>query len=141
MKRKIIKGIPIIDCFGTKKYKILKSRIERKLFYPHGPSKTFRAVKVYNEKLGVWVTEPMIEHFARCPVCGKLIFVRAIFGTTYYATCSDKCLKKLLKKARELGHLHEAIISFDIDPLKFTKEDLKKMKEFMKEYRKKEVGV
>ena len=135
---KTIKGIPIVDCFGTKKYRILKTTVKRKTF---GKEKSFRAVEVYNEKLGMWITEPMVEHFAKCPVCGKLIFVRAIFGTTYVATCSDKCMKKLMEKAKELGDLYEAVKFFGVDPFNFSDEEMKRMEEFIEEYhRKEEIG-
>lgn len=133
-----IRGIPIVDCFGTEKYKVLKTRVKRRVYYPDGPERSFRTVRVYNEKLGIWVTEPMVEHFTRCPVCGKLIFVRAIFGTTYVATCSDKCTKKLMKKAKELGDLYKAVKFFGVDPFKFSDEEMRKMEEFMEEYFKRE---
>jgi len=70
-----------VNCFGTKQYKIR-----------HG-----LVVELFNEKLGIWQEYPGVEHNEICPVCGRVMLVRAIKGTTYLACCSKECYKKYLE--------------------------------------------
>ena len=57
-----------VNCFGTDKYEIVGKRL---------------VVKVFNPKLGIWEEHVAVEHIDICPICGRLMLVRAIKGTTY----------------------------------------------------------
>ena len=107
-------GIPIINCFGTKKYRL-----------------SIGGVQVWNEKLGQWTSYPYVQHFSKCPVCGKLIFVRAIKGTTYIGLCSEECSKKLEKKEKEVGDLWKALKFFRVNLFEYSDEDVEKIKKVM----------
>jgi hypothetical protein len=48
----------------------------------------------YNDKLKTWQPEPMIEYLDKCTICGRLMLVRAIVGTTWLACCSEKCYEE-----------------------------------------------
>ena len=103
-----------VNCFGLPegKYRIERDkRITVSLAYPARP-KDFPVVMIYNDKLGTWQAEPMVEYHERCPVCGKPMLVRAIAGTTWLACCSEGCYRKLKEKEEELGGLDEAILHF-----------------------------
>jgi hypothetical protein len=36
----------------------------------------------------------MIEYLDKCTICGRLMLVRAIVGTTWLACCSEKCYEE-----------------------------------------------
>jgi len=81
------------NCIPAKDYKISKGL----------------TISVKNEKLGgIWIDHVGIEHMDLCPVCGTLLLVRAIKGTTYLACCSKKCYDKYFEyiKKKE-GKEHE----------------------------------
>jgi len=102
-----------VNCFGLPegKYRIERDkRITVSLVHPARRPEDFRVyqvVMVYNDKLGTWQAEPMVEYHERCPVCGKLMLVRAIAGC-----CSEECYRKMEEKAEELGGLDKAIRHF-----------------------------
>jgi len=70
-----------VDCFGTDKYKILGKKVVVR-------------VRIYNEKLGIWEDRMAVEYYDVCPVCGRLMLVRALEGTTYLACCSEECYEE-----------------------------------------------
>lgn len=74
------KEVPVeVNCFGTDKFEILGKQI---------------AVKIFNDKTGHWEKHIGVEYLAVCPVCGRLMLVRAIEGTTWVAMCSKGCYEK-----------------------------------------------
>ena len=108
---------PEVNCFGLPegKYRIERGKkITVSLTYPAKPEdfREYPVVMVYNDKLGTWQAEPMVECYERCPVCGKLMLVRAIAGTSWLACCSEGCYRKMGEKAEELGGLDKAIRHF-----------------------------
>ena len=74
-----------VNCFGTNNYKIIDSH----------------RVRVQHDD-GHWLTYEYVEYQDICPVCGRLMLVRAIKGTTWLALCSEECYRKfdmLMKEA------------------------------------------
>jgi len=105
--------------FGVPKDKFVLHRnvkIRYQTVYPppkHQPYKiSDHMVEIYNEETGKWEQYPCNETVMECPVCGKLMKVYYIPGTTWFATCSEECNKKLREKARELGGIMEALKYF-----------------------------
>jgi hypothetical protein len=87
-----------VNCLGVPKgkYKITDKKMVFSWHYPAKPEsfKEYRVVMIYNEKLGTWEPKPLIEYIDSCPICGKLMLVRAIAGTTWLACCSEKCYEE-----------------------------------------------
>lgn len=79
------KNIPPIEvnCFGLPKdkYEILGV-------------KKVRQVRVFNEVMGYWQIVDAVEYEDLCPICGTLMLVRAIRGSTWLALCSEECTQK-----------------------------------------------
>ena len=66
-----------VYCFGTNKFR-LKATV----------------VEIFNEKLGKWQWYEYSKTVMPCPVCGRLMKVYYIPGTTWFACCSEECYKK-----------------------------------------------
>ena len=75
-----------VNCFGTSNYKIIDSRY----------------VRIRHED-GYWMTYEYVEYRDICPVCGRLMLVRAIRGTTWLALCSEECYKKFNELMKEVS--------------------------------------
>lgn len=75
-----------INCFGTEKFEILGRKL---------------VVKIYNPKLEMWQEEIGVEYEDICPICGTLMLVRAIQGTTWLALCSKECYEKYYALRKE----------------------------------------
>lgn len=87
------KEIPIeVNCIGTDKYEILSKQV---------------VIRYFNEKLGIWQEHPGVEYRDICPICGRLMLVRAIKGTTWLALCSKKCYEKF-DQLKENQYIEEA---------------------------------
>lgn len=67
-----------VNCFGIDKYEIVGKR-----------------VKIYNEEHQFWHYYDCLEYQDVCPMCGTLMQVRAIKGSTWLALCSKACGEKL----------------------------------------------
>lgn len=70
----------VVSCFGTKHYEIKREG--------------YIVVEVLNEKLGKKQLFIAKERYDICSICGNLMLVRYIVGTTYIAFCRKKCHKK-----------------------------------------------
>jgi hypothetical protein len=78
-----------INCFFGSKYEILGRQL---------------IVRIFNEKIQHWQEQIAVEYQDICPICGSLMLVRAIQGTTWLALCSKECYEKydaLRKEAEE----------------------------------------
>lgn len=69
-----------INCLGSKNFKI-------------GSKQTFISITIYDEN-GHGTKYDGIEYEDACPVCLKLMLVRAIRGSSWLACCSDECYQK-----------------------------------------------
>jgi len=95
-----------VNCIWAKKWKIMKDkRITVSTIYPARPENfhEYPVIMVYNEKWKSWKAEPLVEYKSACPVCLKLMLVRAIAGTTWLACCSKKCYEKYDNYRKEKG--------------------------------------
>jgi hypothetical protein len=77
-----------INCFSASKYEILGRRL---------------TVRIFNEKTQHWQEEIAVEYHEICPICGSLMLVRAIQGTTWLALCSTECYEKYAALKKEVG--------------------------------------
>ena len=68
-----------VNCTGTTKFEI----VGRKL-----------TLRIYNEKIQHWQEVIGVEYEDVCPVCGILMLVRAVQGSTWLALCSKECYEK-----------------------------------------------
>ena len=75
-----------VNCFFGAKYEIL----DRQLI-----------VNIFNEKTQHWREEIAVEYNDVCPICGTLMLVKAIKGTTWLALCSKECYDKYKKLKEE----------------------------------------
>ena len=77
-----------VNCIGTTKFEI----VGRKL-----------TLRIFNEKIQHWQEVIGVEYQDVCPVCGTLMLVRAVQGSTWLALCSKECYEKYdaLKKEAE----------------------------------------
>ena len=85
------------NCIPYKKWKIEKDKkITVSNVYPAKPENfhEYPVIMVFNEKLKTWQADPLVEYKNVCPVCLKLMLVRAILGTTWLACCSKECYEK-----------------------------------------------
>jgi len=77
----------------------MSEAVEVKCFgIPEGKYRFVKGIEIYNEKLGVWQTYTLVEYYDKCPVCGRLMHVYAIKGTTWLACCSPECYEKYLNR-------------------------------------------
>ena len=75
------KETPIeVNCLGSKDFKI-------------GSKQTFIRVSIKRSD-GGWQDYDGMEYEDLCPVCLKLMLVRAIRGSTWLACCSKECYEK-----------------------------------------------
>ena len=79
-----------VPVFGTDKYEFVKGA-------------TMGYVKIFNDKLHHWQNEPCHDYYDICPVCGKLMHVYVIPGTTYIAACSKECTDFVSKLMKEVN--------------------------------------
>ena len=94
-----VRGDEIIECncIPYKKWKLRKDvKITVSDVYPAKLENfhEYPVIMVFNEKLETWQANPLVEYRAVCPVCLKLMLVRAIAGTTWLACCSKECYEK-----------------------------------------------
>lgn len=85
------------NCIPYKKWRIEKDK--KTMYsnvYPAKPENFYECpvIMVYNEKMETWQAEPLIEYSDVCPICLKLLLVRAIAGSTWLACCSKECYEK-----------------------------------------------
>ena len=107
--------VPVVRCFGVPDEDVTDVGKEARVPAPYGPPLKYvrrKSVTIFNEKTGKWETHGLVEHHERCPVCGRLMLVQAIWGTTYLALCSEECNKKFNEKYKEMGNLHETLRYF-----------------------------
>jgi len=76
-----------VNCFGDMRYELVG----------YAP-----IVRIYNEKMGRWEDHIGVEYRDICPVCGRLMLVRAIKGTTWLALCSEECYRKFDELRRKM---------------------------------------
>lgn len=61
--------------------------------------------EIFNEKIGHWQKVELTEYLDACSICGKLMRVRAIVGTTWIPACckehTEKILDELTNKRQE----------------------------------------
>lgn len=57
--------------------------------------------EIYNEKTGQWYDTNIVEYRDVCPICGKLMLVRAVCGSTWLACCSEDCYNNYFEKRNE----------------------------------------
>lgn len=109
-KDAIVRGDKPIECncIPYKEWKLEKDKkITVSNVYPAKPEnfREYPVIMVFNEKLETWQAEPLVEYSDACPVCLKLMLVRAIAGSTWLACCSKECYEKywkLRKKIKEM---------------------------------------
>jgi len=70
----------VVSCFETKDYVIKREG--------------YIVVEMLDEELGKKQLYIAKEYYDICPICGNLMLVRAIVGTTYFALCGKECYKK-----------------------------------------------
>jgi len=108
--------------FGTENFKLLKG-VPRYYHYGFKSRRSDHAVKIYNEKLGTWQYYPCNEYLDVCPVCGKLMKVFYIPGTTYLACCSEQCYKKYEEFSKSMFGIQPNLPSFsENDRIRFHEE-------------------
>ena len=79
-----------VHVFGTDKFQLQRGS-------------TMGYVRIFNEKLNIWQNEPCHDYYDICSVCGKLMHVYVVPGTTYIAACSKECynfIGKLMKEEK-----------------------------------------
>lgn len=59
------------------------------------------SAEIFNEKTGNWQKVELTEYLDACPICGKLMKVRAIVGTTWLAACCPEHSGQALKDVEE----------------------------------------
>jgi len=107
-----MEDIVTVDCFGTTRYEVLdESRVIKPRFHSRF-NDAFKIVKIYNDNTNRWEEHPMVEVIHPCTVCGRMMLVRAIYGTTYLGCCSDLCYQALFDMKKDLGSLNEALRHF-----------------------------
>jgi len=94
-----------INCFGVPKEKYQIRSDQTTTYsncYPARPEdfREYKVVMIFNDKLQTWQACPMVEYLDACPVCLKLMLVRAVAGTTWIAACSEECSKKAIEAHR-----------------------------------------
>lgn len=99
LKNAIARGDKPIECncIPYKEWKLRKEvKITVSTVYPAKPEDfhEYPVIMVFNEKLKTWQAEPLVEYSNVCPVCLKLMLVRAIAGSSWLACCSKECYEK-----------------------------------------------
>lgn len=62
--------------------------------------------KIYNDKTGNWQRVELTEYLDSCPICGRLMRVKAITGTTWLAACPEhieQAFEELEKSRKEMS--------------------------------------
>ena len=54
------------------------------------------SAEIFNEKIGHWQKVELAEYIDACSICGKLMRVRAIVGTTWVPACCKEHTKQIL---------------------------------------------
>jgi len=90
-----------IFCFGTDKFELIRG-IGMPYNYGYRTRRSKHTVKVFNEKLGTWQRYPCNDYLDVCPVCGRLMCVYYIPGTTYLACCSKECYEKYARMEKSM---------------------------------------
>jgi len=67
-----------ITVFGSEKFKLIKGV-------------TMGYVKIFNDRINDWQNYPCRDYYDICSVCGNLMHVYYVPGTTYLTACSKKC--------------------------------------------------
>lgn len=52
--------------------------------------------EVWNPKIEQWMPEMILQYEDACPICLKLMLVRAIQGSSWLACCSKECTDKYI---------------------------------------------
>jgi len=86
-----------VNCFGNRKYKLYPNK--KITLTTHAPARPedfreYKLILLWNEKLKTWESWGYVEYLDVCPVCGRLMLVRALPGTTWIACCGEDCYKK-----------------------------------------------
>jgi len=86
----------LVRCFGVDDDKVRNIGAEKPVqLWRKGKFVTemTKTVEILNEKIGkgIWQNYPLVDYYDACPVCGKLMRVQAIRGTTWLACCSKDC--------------------------------------------------
>ncbi len=68
----------LVTVFGTDKFDMLGER-------------TIVRTKIYNDKINQWQEYDCRFYYGICPICGKLMKVVFIPGTTWLVACSREC--------------------------------------------------
>lgn len=71
-----------VTVFGTDKFELLT---ERKII----------PAKIFNDKIDRWERHDCRFYYAICSICGKLMKVIYIPGTTWLAACSRECYEEM----------------------------------------------
>lgn len=80
----------IVNCFGGRDFKILGETFEHRTDQEGKPYKIrYLIINMYNDKIDQWQEEKVVEHYGACPICGALLLVRAVKGTTYFYACKE----------------------------------------------------
>ena len=97
----------LIQCFGLPEDKIRNVGLVRSVaVVQHHKFVTVRCktVEAFNDEIGHWQVYGIVDYLDKCPICGKLIRVQAVKGTTYLACCSKECYEKYeLKNSKDEG--------------------------------------
>jgi len=106
-----------VYCFGTDKFKLVKGvgmaySMVAPAIKPELIKHSKHTVKIYNEKTRSWEPYPCNELVTRCPVCGSLMKVYFIPGTTWLALCSKECSDKFNGKLKEIKDVNETLKYF-----------------------------
>ena len=81
-------GAIVVHLFGTDKFRFVEGW-------------TMAYIQIFNEKLNVWQNEACTDYYDICSVCGKLMHIYVVPGTSYIAACSKECTEQILKLIRE----------------------------------------
>ena len=90
-----------IFCFGTEKFELIRD-VGMQYSYGFRTRKSKHTVKIFNEKFGAWQRYPCNEYLDVCPICGRLMKVFYIPGTTYLACCSSRCYEEYFKLSKSM---------------------------------------
>lgn len=113
----------IVNCFGGAKFEFMgegketKKRIDGKKRL-----KKYLRIRLFNEKVKCWQYYKIVEHYAPCPVCGKLLLVRAIKGSTYFYACNKEHSDQAWAEHLELMEKHMIKTSATTPELPMMKE-------------------
>ena len=54
------------------------------------------STQIFNEKIGRWQKVELTEYLDACSICGKLMRVRAVVGTTWVPACCEDHTRQIL---------------------------------------------